>query len=273
MHNNKNIRLAALDMDGTLLHDDKMISAYTFDVLNQLSQRGIILVPATGRQISGLRNNILRLPSIRYAICSNGAHVTDLHAGRPLFEACIPTEEAIYTLEYLARFPVVSYVHTNRKPLRSHQWTMELAKKFPHISFGENNIDNIPGYLRSARNLRIYKIGIFVLEDKSFRFLRSTPLPCPSIAAQCTGDGLIEYNSVNAGKGSALSALCHHLSIPVSQTLAIGDNENDTSMLRLAGVSAAMSSAPPEVRSCAQYDSGNNNQDGVAKFLAKFFEL
>ena len=60
MHSEKTtIRLVAVDMDGTLLHDDKSISDYTLDVLRKIVKKGVILVPASGRPIGGMKEAVL----------------------------------------------------------------------------------------------------------------------------------------------------------------------------------------------------------------------
>ncbi len=80
MHSeNTTIRLVAVDMDGTLLHDDKSISDYTLDVLRKIVKKGAILVPASGRPIGGMKEAVLNnVDGIQYAICSNGAMLMDV---------------------------------------------------------------------------------------------------------------------------------------------------------------------------------------------------
>lgn len=80
MHSEKTtIRLVAVDMDGTLLHDDKSISDYTLDVLRRIVKKGVILVPASGRPIGGMKEAVLNnVDGIQYAICSNGAMLMDV---------------------------------------------------------------------------------------------------------------------------------------------------------------------------------------------------
>lgn len=80
MHSeNTTIRLVAVDMDGTLLHDDKSISDYTLDVLRKIVKKGVILVPASGRPIGGMKEAVLNnVDGIQYAICSNGAMLMDV---------------------------------------------------------------------------------------------------------------------------------------------------------------------------------------------------
>lgn len=80
MHSEKpTIRLVAVDMDGTLLHDDKSISDYTLNVLRRIVEKGVILVPASGRPLEGMRAAVLNnVDGIKYAICSNGAMLMDV---------------------------------------------------------------------------------------------------------------------------------------------------------------------------------------------------
>lgn len=75
--NPHNIRLVALDMDGTLLHEDKHISRRTLQTVQKLADAGIRVVPATGRGLDGLRGTILQVSPICHAICSNGAAIQD----------------------------------------------------------------------------------------------------------------------------------------------------------------------------------------------------
>nr|WP_182448657.1 HAD hydrolase family protein [Clostridium sp. OM04-12AA] len=111
MHSEKTtIRLAAVDMDGTLLHDDKSISDYTLDVLRRIVKKGVILVPASGRPIGGMKEAVLNnVDGIQYAICSNGAMLMDVPEEKSICETGIPTEKAVEAIAYLEQFPVAVY--------------------------------------------------------------------------------------------------------------------------------------------------------------------
>ena len=114
MHSeNTTIRLVAVDMDGTLLHDDKSISDYTLDVLRKIVKKGVILVPASGRPIGGMKEAVLNnVDGIQYAICSNGAMLMDVPEEKSICETGISTEKALEAIAYLEQFPVAVYVHT-----------------------------------------------------------------------------------------------------------------------------------------------------------------
>ena len=112
-----------------------------------------------------------------------------------------------------------------------------------------------------------------MLDDVLFQDLLKKGSPTPSLSFLQTGDGIIELNSIHASKGTGLTALCRQLSIPMEQTLAIGDSQNDLSMLRAAGVSVAMGNALEAVRSVTDYQTVTNEEDGAARFLERFFQL
>lgn len=109
MHSeNTTIRLVAVDMDGTLLHDDKSISDYTLDVLRKIVKKGVILVPASGRPIGGMKEAVLNnVDGIQYAICSNGAMLMDVPEEKSICETGISTEKAVEAIAYLEQFPVL----------------------------------------------------------------------------------------------------------------------------------------------------------------------
>lgn len=272
MHNKKpTIYLVAVDMDGTLLHNDKSISDYTINVLRKIVEKGILLVPASGRPLNGMKAAVLNnVKGIKYAICSNGAMLMDVQKEKSISETGIPIEKALEALTYLEQFPVAVYVHTDRGTFRAEGWEKTgLSEKYPYIRFSEGNVKNLREFLRTSR-VNVMKMGAYVLTDNLAQKLLEKGSPIPGIAFLRTGDGIIELNSTNASKGNALYILCEKLGIQLENVLAIGDNENDISMLQAAGISAAMRNAEDDVKQAAKFVAGNNEEDGAAHFLEEW---
>lgn len=271
--NNHHIRLAALDMDGTLLRDDKTFSPYTRQVLRTLSERGVMLVPATGRVRDGLAGNILTIPSVSYGICANGAYIEDLSSSRMLASWPLEKEQAVAMAEYLQRFPVCFYIHTEQGTFRQSALDVGwLREHFPFLNFSESTFCDLAQLLKE-REILPFKIGILVPDQQVFNQLLSEPLPVPGLRRMRTGNESIEINSIETSKGAALVWLCHYLDIPLDQTLAVGDNQNDLEMLEAAGVSAAMENGLDEVKHKADFICRSNQEDGAARFLAEYFGL
>ena len=272
MHNKKpTIYLVAVDMDGTLLHNDKSISDYTINVLRKIVEKGILLVPASGRPLNGMKAAVLNnVKGIKYAICSNGAMLMDIQKEKSISETGIPIEKALEALTYLEQFPVAVYVHTDRGTFRAEGWEKTgLSEKYPYIRFSEGNVKNLREFLRTSR-VNVMKMGAYILTDNLAQKLLEKGSPIPGIAFLRSGDGIIELNSTNASKGNALCILCEKLGIQLENVLAIGDNENDISMLQAAGISAAMENAEDDVKQAAKFVAGNNEEDGAAHFLEEW---
>ena len=84
------IRLIAADMDGTLLDDEKKIPEENLRVFRECAARGIEIVPATGRTMRGLPDELRNLPGVHYAILTNGAQVVDLEKNEIIDSCRIP---------------------------------------------------------------------------------------------------------------------------------------------------------------------------------------
>ena len=96
----KDIRLVALDLDGTVFNDKKEITPRTLAAIRAACARGVAVLPATGRTASGIPAAFTSIPGVRYALTSNGASVVDLTTGEQLVNQPFGTEQAskIYDL-------------------------------------------------------------------------------------------------------------------------------------------------------------------------------
>ena len=117
-------------------------------------------------------------------------------------------------------------------------------------------------------------MGAYILTDELAQKLLEKGSPIPGIVFLRTGDGIIELNSIHASKGNALCTLCKKLGISMENVLAIGDNENDISMLQAAGTAVAMANATPEVKACADFiTQQDNDHDGLSEAILQLFEM
>ena len=103
----KDIRVIALDLDGTLFNSQKEVSQHTKDVLAECSRRGIIVMPATGRPATGFPHVLEAVPSFRYALTSNGALVYDFAEKKGIYEDTISVENALKVVEFTRKYDVM----------------------------------------------------------------------------------------------------------------------------------------------------------------------
>ena len=97
----KDIRLVALDLDGTVFNDKKEITPRTLAAIRAACARGVAVLPATGRTASGIPAAFTSIPGVRYALTSNGASVVDLTTGEQLVNQPFGTEQALKIYDQL----------------------------------------------------------------------------------------------------------------------------------------------------------------------------
>lgn len=270
------IRLIALDLDGTLLNSDKQLTQQNAQALACAAARGIEIVPTTGRFFSGMPEIIRSLPYLHYAITINGAAVYDVRQDADIARAEIPLPLAVEIMRYLDTLPVIYDCYMN-----NWGW-MTRAMQLRADAFAPDE-----HYLRMIRNLRtpvddlksylletgrdVQKIQLF-LTDPALRLtlLRQLGGQFEGLCVSSSVPNNIEINSTDANKGEALRKLAAHLGLDISRTMAIGDGLNDLSMLRAAGVGVAMENACPEAKQAADYVTGSCDESGVAAAIRRF---
>ena len=272
----RNIKLIALDLDGTLLDSDKQLPEENRAALERAAAEGIEIVPATGRFYRGMPENIRSLPFVRYVISINGAQVFDVVRNETVCGSEIPFERAIEVMKRLDDLPVIYDCYAAGWGLMTkklYDRAEEFAANVHSLEMIKNLRTPVPElkeYLKQRR-LDVQKIQIF-FRDMSFRAecLRSFPAEFPDLVVTTSIVNNIEINSRGATKGNALKKLAAHLGIPVEETMAFGDDLNDVSMLEAAGVGVAMGNAYEEVKKAADRVTDDCGESGVAKAMKHF---
>ena len=287
------IRLIALDLDGTVLTDEKTITPRTAAAIAAAAERGLEVVPVTGRPLSGLPEDLLRIPGIRYIIASNGAITAEISA----------VQDRPETFEDFGKSSVCAAV-TEYRSLRGEYLDPKDAKAIAALCLERGLTFNIfidgigyalpdsctrlierftgtplDDYVRKSRRVtesipallrrkgrRVENIWIKT-KDQAERDEINSLIRKYTVNTVLTAPTDIEVGSLLADKGLALAALAEHLGIQRSQILAIGDNDNDLGMLRAAGTAVAMGNATPAVKTMADLATASNQEDGVAKIL------
>ena len=268
------VKLIAFDLDGTLFDDRKQLPQENIAALRAAGDAGIHLVPATGRILQGLPDQLLQLGLFRYFIFANGASVYDLDTETQLFSACIPPELAVRICEHMDTLPVLYDCYRGEWGYMT-QWMYEAAPDFFALE---------PEILKLVRRLRkpvpelkenirevdvpLEKLQMYFRPEQMAereRQLFELPRLFPEIAATSSLKNNIEINSIKAGKGRALLELCAQLGIAPEDTVAFGDGLNDADMLEAAGYGAAMENAADAVKQKADAVIENNNDAGVGK--------
>lgn len=273
----KNTKMVLLDMDGTLLNDEKEISSKTKDVLIRLQESGVTLVLASGRSNLGLLDYARDLDMAKhggYLISYNGACLYNLQKDEVMWEEGLRDEDVQDILLHLENFDVITMINKNEKMYiqeRNDYFIEFSGKRVDIIDYETANVQHQVEYVENlAKTVDFPLRKILVAGDEAYLNKHANKIGKPFEKTHTSGftaPMYFEFTSNKADKGLAFLQLINKLKVDVNNTMAFGDGYNDMSLLKLVGTSVAMSNAVSEVKEMADYVCLSNNEDGVGTFL------
>ncbi len=269
------IRLIALDLDGTLLNSSKEITDYTSGVLYRAAKKGIYIVPSTGRSEAGIPKNVASLPFIDYALTLNGALVVDLKTKKIIHECVYTYEEALFLWDFIQKYDAISdcsidgELYMERRALqRLPDYTAD-SERLAVMKQTRKETENIRKMLLKD-GAKSAKMNLLFSDPKerlkAMRELESLPF----VEVSSSLDKNLELNRKGGNKGNGLKALAAYLSLGMNQVMAFGDSDNDITMIAAAGLGIAMANAVPEILNIADGLTDSNNEDGVAHAIERW---
>lgn len=270
------IKLIAFDLDGTFLDPKKNIPPDNIRALEAAAAKGVAIVPATGRIVGGVPQQIRELPFVRYYVTVNGAFVYDSQEDKAVARAEIPLEDALRLLQYEDSLGIPYDCYQNGWGYMSADMHAHARDFVPDpgilnlVLSLRTTVPELKEYLRqkgeSVQKLQLY----FTDKQERARQFETLPAMFPDMAFTTSVPFNIEVNSSAATKGQGLAALCKLLGIRSDEVLAFGDDRNDADMIRFAGVGVAMENAIEELRAAADWVTASNAEAGVARGIERF---
>lgn len=272
---NKNIKMVAFDLDGTLLDSEKRISDYTREVLTKAIEQGIVVIPATGRPIIGLPEEVRTFPGIKYAVTSNGARIVNVETDETVFESSLSVETAVKVLEVLADYDCHREIIIDTS-YYANEDTLELIHDYHRQrSLGEyTQRTRIPVADVKQKALEtgkpIEKVhGVFKHDEELLAAKERLDQIEGIVAANAVGNNW-EVNRIGTDKGNALLDLGKILGIEKDEIMAFGDGMNDFAMIEKVGTGVVMANGEDELKAIADYICETNDEHGVAKTIERF---
>ena len=278
----RNIKLIALDLDGTLFQPDKTIAKEEREAIRQAIEKGIHVVISSGRPYVGLPHQAMQELGIRYAITVNGAAVYRAPEKECIFSDVMPWEQVMPVLSFLQGKDVYSdvfvdgdgYGTTDLLPVLDRLPFPEVVKQYKRDT--RIFVPDLAKHLREM-NHPVQKITLdFCENERGERIFRSETeafldtLGCFRVV--CGGEMDLEITSPTASKSAALSALAGDLGISMEEVMAIGDAQNDLDMIMAAGVGVAMENAEQSVKDAADVVTRSNVEHGVAEMIRRVLQ-
>jgi Cof subfamily protein (haloacid dehalogenase superfamily) len=272
------IKLLCMDMDGTLLNSKGEISKVNLDAIKNAHNKGVKVTICTGRIYTSARY-YADLVGIKVPIiASNGSYIREKDRDEVIYKSVLSKINCEKILKVLRRYGITPHFHT------------------PNVIFTEKANYSSMGYANMNKTLPVDRqIDIRIVEDWEIIFNKyeSEILKCTCIdkdmeKIKCAKQelhsneklevvssmmGNFEVMSKGVSKGRAVEVLAGLYNIRQDEIMCIGDNENDISMIKYAGVGVAMGNGEEFVKKIAKYVTDTNDEDGVAKAIEKFIIL
>ena len=261
-----------VDLDDTFLASDKSIPVANLRLMDALAERGIELVPCTGRHVGGVPLAMREHPCVRHVVASNGGIVHDLGSGTDIRVVAIPQPKVLTIYSRLCHLPIIFDVFADGRAYS------ELARK---PLFDEINVpEGLRTYLKEGRSFKDARVPEFLscvgpVTKLSLFFLDANGAAAIDKAVRDAGDmyyvqtsaACYEAMDARATKGAALRWLSGHMGWEIAQTIAFGDHNNDVSMIEAAGDGVCMENGEPHVKELADHIAPPAQDGGVALYL------
>ncbi|MBC1469354.1 HAD family phosphatase [Listeria welshimeri] len=271
-----------LDIDGTLLNDDKKISPETKKALITAQQNGVKLILASGRPTTGMHLYAEQLEMETYhglLVSYNGAKVVDCQTKEELFNQTLTIAEGKAVLEHMKQFEVKVMIDKDDYMYVNNVYDCYIPYKGEEI--------NIIQYESRGGNFKLcekedlaafldYRINkILTAGDPDYMQKNYQAMMAPfknTLNCVFTADFYFEFTAKNIDKAKALDTVLTPMGIHTENIIAFGDGHNDITMVKYAGTGIAMDNAVPELKAVANSITLSNNKDGIAHVLNNFIK-
>ena len=262
--------MITIDLDGTLFDDKKNVSKENYEAIQMAKEKGCYVVIATGRPYDGVKGLLEQLnlnTENDYVITYNGGKILNSKTKEIIFSSTIDGifVKELYEESLKQNVDIHAFRANEELITPKHNPYTDVEANINHINdslFDFNNILDSDLFIKAmlvSKDEDITRITPLYKEkyDGRYQVLRSAKI-------------FLEFLNKDTNKGKALEYLANYLNIKLSETMAIGDADNDISMIKTSGVGVAMANSFKEVLEVADFVTKSNLESGVAYAIKKF---
>lgn len=264
-------KIVACDLDETLLSDDRTISKENIEAIQKAKELGVKFVPATGRGFNTVDGTLKDLGLYdlenEYVISYNGGAITENKGSKLLHFEGISFEKARELYKRGLDYDVCIHVYT-KDMVYAYKYVQEekdyLAGRMEVTEISDDNIDFLKGQ-------EIVKV---LYMNTDYQYLKGIENDLKEITSDLdvsySSNRYIEFNHQGVNKGQGLKKLAELLHVDIKDTIAIGDNFNDLSMIKVAGLGVGVQNTVEEMKKeCDIITKATNNQGAIAEVINK----
>ena len=273
------MKLLFTDMDGTLLTDDKTILDVDMKAIEEMHACGHKLVLCTGRPLTSAKRLAQKYGFDKpgyFLVCFNGGLIYDYATEQSILTRYIPVESVKFIMDEAHRHGF--HAHTYSGDLVVSEYETEQLKTYCRLMQMDYVIvEDIRKYYGEFINVVVkppIKVNVITpfghetLLDFRAEMRKTTAGKLFDVFSK---PEMLEFSHMKSNKGDAVRFMAEYYKVPLSDTVAVGDEENDCPMIEAAGVGVAMANASPVAKSVADYVTTlDNNHGGIAEIIKKF---
>lgn len=273
------IKMIAVDLDGTLFTSSKEILPETLSALERASAMGIEIIPATGRPFHGVSEKVTGLEFVNYILTCNGAAIYNRRTGECLYEQPMSWEKGAEILTALKGLNISidafinGYSYKERSQINFIDSLALSQVMKDYIKKTRLYVDDLIEFVSSEKH-SVQKITLNFAKNPDGTSLDRDETKArldkiSDIAVVSGGDNNLEITESTINKGISLVNFGKKLGIDRSQIMAFGDSGNDLEMLKAAGFGVAMGNSEKAVLDIADYVTLSNNDNGIGDAIEK----
>ncbi len=266
-----NIKLIAMDLDGTLmLPDHQSVGDVTRRALAACHQKGVRLALATGRTLALTEPVQAQLPFLDYVVFSNGAGVWDIKNKKLLYSDPMDLADARQICAYLDSRPVYYEFYADGVPVAPARCNGMARLDGVPDGFVDELLEKViyqDSVAETLKNMTVEKLNLFTIPTEENRALRAFLQTMDGVEITSSIGCNIEAGKVGTSKATALAALCRQQGWDPAQVMCFGDSGNDVDMLRYCGQSYAMENGTDAAKTAARFVAPSNDREGLAQVI------
>lgn len=240
----KNIKIIALDMDGTLLNDNKEVPRRNKEAIEKALQQDVHVMLSTGRAFDFSYPYAVELNLPSYHIAANGAEIWTM-------------DKELLRRKSLPKGMIEKLYNIGRQ-VGAGMWMISSEGAFQ---------EELP---EDHEQYEWLKFGCYSEDKKTLDILIKEFSKYEELELANSLPTNIEVNAKGVTKAHALEFLCERMGITMNEVMACGDSLNDIKMIQASGIGIAMGNAQESIKKVADYVTVSNNDGGVAEAIERF---
>lgn len=268
-------KLICLDMDGTLLNDNKEVTDRNKEAIKKAHDKGIKIAITTGRLFISAKYYATLLEIEAPVIAANGAYIREKDRDEVIYKSPISVEDCKSILSIVEKYNFNFYYNTfnsviTKKPFPKGNTYLQMNQSLPEeMKIQLKVIENLTGEFEK-RDGEILKCICIGNNREELLTAKKEIIKLGRFEVASSLSDNFEIMNAGTSKGRAVEVLANFYGLKKEEVICIGDGENDLSMIEYAGLGIAMGNAPQYVKEAADYVTDTNENHGVAKAIERF---